>query len=146
MRIKKHYNTIHTPAPSFQGGAPGYFYTSYFYDITTPVVSVWKNYYAPTVEVPRSPNGFFGTSKSRWRFQKRNGCYETVSEAERVKMYNGYVTECNDRVRCNGICNGRIRWPKAEAKGAVVWGSLTYITSVRPNEDEPKTPGPGGPP
>jgi hypothetical protein len=53
------------------------------------------------LELSRSPNGFlkalpdldggFTSENAVRRFQKRNGCYETVSEVKRLQIYNGYM-------------------------------------------------------
>jgi hypothetical protein len=73
---------------------PGVFYT-YFYNHAHRL-RLEKLLY---LELSRSPNGFFKalldpgggfiSETATRRSQKRNGRYETVSEAKRLQIYNG---------------------------------------------------------
>ena len=62
------------------------------------------------LELSRSPNGFFkSTSGSRWRFQKRNGRKETVSEVKRLQIYNDYMQRpFPNGKKCPFGCNGTV--------------------------------------
>jgi hypothetical protein len=64
--------------------------------MTTPIVSALKNYYTDIWSFLEVPAGFFyhfwdQVVKTVRRFQKRNGCYVTVSELKRSQIYNGRI-------------------------------------------------------
>jgi hypothetical protein len=86
------YN-IYTSHPD-SSWTPGVFYT-YFYNYNFNRARRLRlekllHLEPSTVEVLYQRT-FKSTSGSRWRFQKWNGRYETVSEVKRLHIYNGYI-------------------------------------------------------
>jgi hypothetical protein len=89
--------TVHISPPN-SSPTPGVFYTYFYNYARRPRLE--KLLYLP-VELSKSSSGYFNvlldpgdsftSETAARRFQKRNGCYETVSEVKWLQVYNGYM-------------------------------------------------------